>query len=80
MKAEILALKGKIQEAKLKLTEFETKADGLIISIRMLLNPYDDISSLKIHTAKVQMYDLFCCWEEIRALKSQITKMERDLG
>ena len=46
MNPEILQMKGMLAEAKKKYRSLDTEASGLVILIRSLLNPYEEIHPL----------------------------------
>ena len=78
MNIEKMQIKGQLAEAKKKFKTLDTEASGLIILIRSLLNPYEDIVKLEVDKAAHSMARLNSIVLEMQALKDKIQRMEQD--
>lgn len=80
MNEKIIA-KGYLADAKKRYREKDLEASALIVSIRMLLNPYEE-DLIKIDTEKliVMSKRLHECIEELKSLKARIQKLETELN
>ena len=79
MNPERLQLKGMLAESKKNLRSLDTEASGLVILIRSLLNPYEDISKLDTEKALVSMKRLNEIQAEIKNLEVKIKNLEDEL-
>lgn len=80
MSERVLA-KGYLADAKRRFKEKDLEASGLLVSIRSLLNPYeDDLTRIDIEKIMVMAKRLNKCIEEMKALKIKIEKLEADLS
>ncbi len=79
MNPERLQLKGMLAESKKNLRSLDTEASGLVILIRSLLNPYEDISKLDTEKALVSMKRLNDVQAEIKNLEVKIKNLEDEL-
>jgi len=79
MNPERLQLKGMLVEAKKSLRSLDTEASGLVILIRSLLNPYEDISKLDTEKALVSMKRLNEIQTELKSLEVKIKNLEAEL-
>ena len=79
MNPERLQLKGMLAEAKKSFRTKDTEASGLVILIRSLLNPYEDISKLDVEKALISMQRLQEIQEDIKALDTKIKNLESEL-
>lgn len=79
MNPERLQLKGMLAESKKNLRSLDTEASGLVILIRALLNPYEDISKIDTEKALVSMKRLNEIQAEIKNLEVKIKNLEDDL-
>lgn len=78
--SERVLIKGYLAEAKKRLREKDLEASGLLVSIRTLLNPYeDDLTKIEIEKVIVMAKKLSECIEEIKALIAKIEKLEEEL-
>ena len=79
MNPERLQLKGMLAESKKIFRILDTEASGLIILIRSLLNPYEEI--LKLHTDKalVSVKRLQEVTTEMKVLNEKIKHLESEL-
>ncbi|HDH01104.1 MAG TPA: hypothetical protein ENG80_04780 [Nitrospirae bacterium] len=81
MSKERLALKGRLIDKKKDYREAVRRADSLIITIRDIIDPYEeDFTDLDLARSQVAMNDLCKLKKEARDLKEQIDRMERDLN
>ena len=58
MNPERLQLKGMLAESKKRFRTLDTEASGLILIIRSLLNPYEDVTKIDTEKALVSMQRL----------------------
>ncbi|MBR6127944.1 hypothetical protein IKQ21_09695 [bacterium] len=79
MNPEKLQFKGMLAEAKKSFRTKNTEASGLVILIRSLLNPYEDISKLDVEKALISMQRLQEIQEDIKALDTKIKNLESEL-
>lgn len=80
MSERVLA-KGYLAEAKKRLKEKDLEASGLLVSIRTMLNPYeDDLTKIEIEKVIIMVKKLSECIEEIKTLRLKIEKLEEELG
>lgn len=80
MSERVLA-KGYLAEAKKRLREKDLEASGLLVSIRTMLNPYeDDLTKIEIEKVIVMAKKLGECIEEMKTLRAKIEKLEEELG
>ena len=79
MNPERLQLKGMLAESKKSLRSLDTEASGLVILIRSLLNPYEDISKLDTEKALVSMKRLNEIQAELKNLEVKIKNLESEL-
>jgi hypothetical protein len=77
--SERMMLRGRLADLKMKYREAKTLADGYIISLRGLVNPYDEIESLRIDLIRAQVAELHKAWERCRSLKEEIARIEEEL-
>ena len=69
MNPERLQLKGMLAESKKNFRTLDTEASGLVILIRALLNPYEDIKNLDMD--KVLVTEMQTLNEKIKKLESE---------
>lgn len=79
MNPEILQMKGMLAEAKKKYRSLDTEASGLIILIRSLLNPYEEIQKLDMDKVLVSVKRLKSVTVEMQALNDKIKRLESEL-
>lgn len=79
MNPEILQMKGMLAEAKKKYRSLDTEASGLVILIRSLLNPYEEIQKLDIDKVLVSVKRLKSVTVEMQALNDKIKRLESEL-
>lgn len=79
MNVERMQLKGMLAEAKKKFRTMDTEASGLIILIRSLLNPYEEILKLDMPKVVVLTERLSKTVEEMKILSEKIQKLEAEL-
>lgn len=79
MNPERLQLKGMLAEAKKNLRTLDTEASGLIILIRTLLNPYEEIINIDTEKALVSLQRLNTVKSEMKNLNEKIKKLESDI-
>jgi len=79
MNPERLQLKGMLAESKKSLRSLDTEASGLVILIRSLLNPYENISKLDTEKALVSMKRLNEIQAELKNLEVKIKNLESEL-
>ena len=76
MNPEILQMKGMLAEAKKKYRTLDTEASGLVILIRSLLNPYEEIQKLDMDKVLVSVNRLKDITKEMQALKRLESELE----
>ena len=79
MNPEILQMKGMLAEAKKKYRSLDTEASGLVILIRSLLNPYEEIQKLDMDKVLVSVERLKNVTFEMQALNDKIKRLESEL-
>ena len=79
MNPEILQIKGMLAEAKKKYRTLDTEASGLVILIRSLLNPYEEIQKLDMDKVLVSVKRLKNVTVEMQALNDKIKRLESEL-
>ena len=79
MNPEILQMKGMLAEAKKKYRSLDTEASGLVILIRALLNPYEEIQKLDMDKVLVSVKRLKNVTVEMQALNDKIKRLESEL-
>ena len=79
MNPEILQMKGMLAEAKKKYRSLDTEASGLVILIRSLLNPYEEIQKLDMDKELVSVKRLKNVTVEMQALNDKIKRLESEL-
>ncbi len=79
MNPEILQMKGMLAEAKKKYRPLDTEASGLVILIRSLLNPYEEIQKLDMDKVLVSVKRLKSVTVEMQALNDKIKRLESEL-
>lgn len=79
MNPERLQLKGMLAESKKNFRSLDTEASGLVILIRSLLNPYEEISKLDTEKALVSMKRLNEVQAELKNLEVKIKNLEAEL-
>jgi len=79
MSQERLILRGMLEEKRQRAREIEVQADGLVKSIRLLINPYEKLKDLDVMTALVQMRELANLKQQHTELLTEIKKLEKEL-
>lgn len=79
MNPERLQLKGMLAEAKKSYRQLDTEASGLIILIRSLLNPYEEILKLDTEKALISLKRLDTITKEMKTLSEKIKNLEGEL-
>ena len=79
MNPEILQMKGMLAEAKKKYRSLDTEASGLVILIRSLLNPYEELQKLDMDKVLVSVNRLKDITKEMQALNDKIKRLESEL-
>ena len=79
MNPERLQLKGMLAESKKTFRTLNTEGSGLVILIRSLLNPYEDVSKLDTEKALVSMKRLNEVQLSMKSLESKIKNLEAEL-
>lgn len=78
MNPERLQLKGMLAESKKRFRILDTEASGLVILIRSLLNPYEDIKNLDMEKVSISTKRLTEITEELRTLSEKIKNLEAE--
>lgn len=79
MNPERLQLKGMLAESRKKLRTLDTECSGLVILIRSLLNPYDEILNLDTEKVLVSVQRLSKLQNEMKETSAKIKKLEFEL-
>lgn len=79
MNIEKLQHKGMLAETNKKFRALDTEASGLIILIRTLLNPYEDVLEIDVEKASASILRLNKITTEMKVLKEKKKKLESDL-
>ncbi len=79
MNPERLQMKGMLAENKKRFRILDTEASGLVILIRSLLNPYDEIKNLDMEKVSASVARLKEISKELKALIEKISKLESEL-
>ena len=79
MNPERLQMKGMLAEAKKNFRTLDTEASGLVILIRALLNPYEDIKNLDMDKVFVSVKRLKDISKEMQVLNEKIKNLESEL-
>ena len=79
MNPERLQLKGMLAESKKRFRTLDTEASGLILIIRSLLNPYEDVTKIDTEKALVSMQMLNTIQTELKNLEVKIRNLEAEL-
>ena len=79
MNPERLQLKGMLAESKKRFRTLDTEASGLILIIRSLLNPYEDVTKIDTEKALVSMQKLNTIQTELKNLEVKIRNLEAEL-
>ena len=78
---EILLLKARLAEKKKRLDEMELRANSYIRIIRDIIDPYGgEWTEFDLERARLIMEDFHAVWAEARTLKTEISRMEKDLN
>lgn len=78
MNPEKLQLKGMLAESKKRFRTLDTEASGLVILIRSLLNPYEDVKNLDMEKVGVSTKRLTTVVEELKTLSEKIKNLENE--
>ena len=79
MNPERLQLKGMLAESKKRFRTLDTEASGLILIIRSLLNPYEDVTKIDTEKALVSMQRLNTIQTGLKNLEVKIRNLEAEL-
>ncbi|MBP3847440.1 hypothetical protein J6I39_06790 [bacterium] len=78
MNPERLQLKGLLAENKKKFRTLDTESSGLILIIRSLLNPYEDVLKLDMEKISVSVNRLYEVQNEMKETAEKIKKLEAE--
>lgn len=78
MNPERLQLKGLLAESKKKFRTLDTESSGLILIIRSLLNPYEEILNLDMEKISVSVNRLAEVQKELKETAEKIKKLEAE--
>ena len=76
MNLERMQMKGLLAESKKKYRSLDTEASALVILIRSLLSPFEDITSLDTEKALVSLHRLDSVKNEMKTLSEKIKNLE----
>lgn len=77
---ERLKLQGRAAELRQKIREFETRADNHIITVRSLIDPFEDWMDLKVDQAEQAMISLRVLVKKANEYRELLKKIEKELG
>lgn len=78
MNPDRLQLKGMLAESKKRFRTLDTEASGLVILIRSLLNPYEEIKNLDMDKVTVSVKRLNEVTDEMKTLSEKIKNLEAE--
>lgn len=78
MSIERLQLKGMLVEAKKEFRSLDIEASGLIILIRSLLNPYEEVLKTDTDKVSVSVKRLVEVAEKMKSLNEKIKNLEKE--
>ena len=78
MNLERLQLKGMLAESKKKYRALDTECSGLVLLLRSLLNPYEEVLKLDTEKISVSVERLTNAQNEMRELSEKIKKLESE--
>lgn len=78
MNLERLQLKGLLAESKKKFRALDTECSGLVLLLRSLLNPYEEVLNLDTEKISVSVQRLCAAQAEIKELSEKIKKLESE--
>lgn len=78
MNPEKLQLKGLLAENKKKYRTLDTESSGLILLIRSLLNPYEEILNLDMEKITISVNRLSIVQKELKETAEKIKKLEAE--
>lgn len=78
MNPEKLQLKGLLAENKKKFRTYDTECSGLVILIRSLLNPYEEILKLDMDKILVTVQRLAEVQKQMKDTSDKIKKLEAE--
>ncbi len=79
MNPEKLQLKGMLVEAKKQFRTLDTESSGLVLLIRSLLNPYEEILKLETEKVLVSVQRLNSNQVKMKELSEKIKNLEDEL-
>ena len=79
MNPERLQLKGLLAESRKKFRTLDTESSGLVILIRSLLSPYEEIQKLDMEKVSVSVCRLASIQAEMKTLSEKIKSLESEL-
>ncbi|CDC19717.1 unknown [Clostridium sp. CAG:306] len=79
MNPERLQLKGMLAESKKRYRCIDTESSGLILLLRSLLNPYEEIINIDTEKIVVTSIRLKALQDEMKTLSSKIKNLEAEL-
>ena len=79
MNPERLQLKGMLVEAKKQFRALDTESSGLVLLIRSLLNPYEEILNLETEKVLVSVQRLNSNQLKMKELSDKIKNLENEL-
>jgi hypothetical protein len=77
--SERTVFRGMLVEKKMKYRAAKAQCEGLVISLRGLINPFEEAEDLQIELIKNQADQLFKICKECNDLRKEIRKIEQEL-
>lgn len=78
MNLERLQLKGLLAESKKNYRALDTECSGLVLLLRSLLNPYEEVLNLDTEKISVSVQRLCVAQAEMKELSEKIKKLESE--
>lgn len=78
MNLERLQLKGLLAESKKNYRALDTECSGLVLLLRSLLNPYEEVLNLDTEKISVSVQRLCIAQAEMKELSEKIKKLESE--
>lgn len=78
--SEILKFQGRLGEKEMKARSLKLSAEGLIKSLREILDPFEPVEDLNIELASQEMANLEKTMLELRDTLHDITAIKKALG
>ena len=78
--SERIKLQGRKAELKQEITDLKTRGANHIITVRDLIDPYEDFTALEVERAEHAMISLKYLVTQAQEKESMLQKIKKDLG